>query len=138
MPIERPQSRNPRELDRAAAFGRARYQLRGCKDDRNAAFERWDGVNEVNNSLSQRRQLDAIWQFNGLGKAATLGHGITPQQNRDSSRRRHHQSPRRLINGETKPPLFQGSFAGRGKWFRRARSCSFSARSLQGAPVPKC
>jgi hypothetical protein len=39
MPIERPESRDPRELDRAAAFGGARYQLRCCKDDWNAAFE---------------------------------------------------------------------------------------------------
>jgi hypothetical protein len=38
MPIERPQSRDARELDRAATFGRARYQLRCCEDDRRAAF----------------------------------------------------------------------------------------------------
>jgi hypothetical protein len=29
MPIECPQSRDARELDRAATFGHARYQLRG-------------------------------------------------------------------------------------------------------------
>jgi hypothetical protein len=39
IPIERPQSRDARELDRAATFGRARYQLRCCEDDRRAAFE---------------------------------------------------------------------------------------------------
>jgi hypothetical protein len=38
MPIERPQCRDARELDLAATFGRARYQLRCCKDNRNAAF----------------------------------------------------------------------------------------------------
>ncbi len=38
MPIERPQSRDARELDRPATFGRARYQLRCCEDDRRAAF----------------------------------------------------------------------------------------------------
>jgi len=50
MPIERSQSRDARELDRAATFGRACYQLRGCKDDRNAAFGWGDGVNEVHNT----------------------------------------------------------------------------------------
>jgi hypothetical protein len=38
MPIERPQSSDAREIDRAATFGRARYQLRCCEDDRRAAF----------------------------------------------------------------------------------------------------
>src|SRR5258708_36483117 len=38
MPIERPQSRDARELDRAATFGRARYQLRCCEDDPRATF----------------------------------------------------------------------------------------------------
>jgi len=38
MPIERPQSRDARELDRAGTFGRARYHLRCCEDDRCAAF----------------------------------------------------------------------------------------------------
>jgi hypothetical protein len=38
MPIERPQGRNARELDRGPTFGRARYQLRRCEDDRRATF----------------------------------------------------------------------------------------------------
>jgi hypothetical protein len=36
--VDCPQSGDARELDRAAPFGRTRYQLRGCKDDRHAAF----------------------------------------------------------------------------------------------------
>ena len=81
MPIERPQSRDARELDRAATFGRARYQLRCCEDDRRAAFGWRDGVNEVRNSLSQRRQPNAAGQFDRLGKTAIQGHNATPQQN---------------------------------------------------------
>jgi hypothetical protein len=38
MPIGRPQGRDAREPDRAATFGRARYQFRRCEDDRRAAF----------------------------------------------------------------------------------------------------
>jgi hypothetical protein len=38
VPVDCPQSGDARELDRAATFGCTRYQLRGCKDDRHAAF----------------------------------------------------------------------------------------------------
>ena len=59
MPIERPQSGDTRELDRATTFGRARYHLRCREDDRRAAFGRRDGVNEVDNGIAQRRKPDA-------------------------------------------------------------------------------
>jgi hypothetical protein len=38
MPIERPQGRDARELDRATTFGRARYQFRCRENDRRTAF----------------------------------------------------------------------------------------------------
>jgi hypothetical protein len=70
MAIDRPEGRDAREFDWAATFGRARYQLRCCEDDRRAAFGRRDGVHEVHNSLAQRRQPDAVGQLDGLGKTA--------------------------------------------------------------------
>jgi hypothetical protein len=36
--VQRAHDADARELDRAATFSRARYQLRCCKDDRHAAF----------------------------------------------------------------------------------------------------
>ena len=81
MTIDRPEGRDARELDRAATLGRARYQFGCCKNDRQAAFGRRDGVNEVHNSLAQRRQPYAAGQIDGLGKTAIPGHNATPQQN---------------------------------------------------------
>jgi hypothetical protein len=56
--VDCPQSGDARELDRAATFGRARYQLRCCEDDRPAAF----------GSRALRKLAGFLWPLGAPGR----------------------------------------------------------------------
>jgi hypothetical protein len=47
----------------------------------------------MGDSVAQRRRVVTIGQYDRLGKTQGLGHGATPQQNRDSS----HHPPIRFV-----------------------------------------
>jgi len=68
--VKRPQCGYAREFDGAAMFGGIRQKLGRRQDHGQMALGGGDGLNEVRDSLTQGRQLDAARQFNGLGKTA--------------------------------------------------------------------
>ena len=70
MTIKCLQGGDARELDGAAMFGGIRQKLGRRQDHGQMALGGGDGLNEVRDSLTQGRQLDAARQFNGLGKTA--------------------------------------------------------------------
>jgi hypothetical protein len=68
--VKRPQCGYAREFDGAAMFGGIRQKLGRRQGHGHMALGGGDGLNEVRDSLTQGRQLDAARQFNGLGKTA--------------------------------------------------------------------
>jgi hypothetical protein len=74
VPVERLESTDTRELDRAAMFGCIGQHLSGRQDLWRAALSCRDSLDEVRYRLAQRRQLDAIGQHDRLGKTLGPGH----------------------------------------------------------------
>jgi hypothetical protein len=68
VPVERLESTDTRELDRAAMFGCIGQHLSGRQDLWRAALSCRDSLDEVRFRLAQRRQLDAIGQHDGSAK----------------------------------------------------------------------
>jgi hypothetical protein len=61
--MERLQRGNPRELDRAAMFGRIRQHLGRRQDSRHVVVGFGNGFAEMGDGVAQRRQLDAIIEW---------------------------------------------------------------------------
>jgi hypothetical protein len=80
MPIERPQSRDARELDRAATFGRARYQLRRRKDDRGARSD--DGTVLTRCTIASRNDASLTPPGSSMGSAKRLSQDTTQLRKR--------------------------------------------------------
>jgi hypothetical protein len=77
VPAQRLQGANPRELDWAGMFGCVRQHLSRRQHHRHAVVGFGDDLAEMDDSVSQRRQLDAILEYDRLGKTQGPGHDGT-------------------------------------------------------------